>query len=102
MAKNDTSAYKSFDDVTSRLDEIVEAVRGKDTSLERSLDLFDEAISLGSCAVDLVDKVDFTPEEKARLAGGEAPSAEASSAATEAMAEESPVADDAPEAPAES
>ena len=45
------------------------AVRSKDTSLERSLDLFDEAIELGSRAVEMVDKVDFTEEEAARIAG---------------------------------
>lgn len=69
MAKVDTSTYQTFDDVTGRLDEIVESVRDKQTSLERSLDLFDEAIALGSRAVDLVDKVDFTPEELERLSG---------------------------------
>ena len=42
-------------------------MKDKDTSLERSLDLFDEAIALGSAAVDLVDTTDFTPEEEARL-----------------------------------
>lgn len=55
MAKIDTSAYRSFDEITGRLDEIVGQVRSKDTSLERSLDLFDEAIALGSKAVDMVD-----------------------------------------------
>lgn len=33
-------------------------MRQKDTSLERSLDLFDEAIALGSKAVDMVDAQD--------------------------------------------
>lgn len=68
MTKPDTTAYKDFGEVSDRLDGIVEQVRDKDTSLERSLDLFDEAIALGSRAVDLVDKVEFTDEEKARLA----------------------------------
>ena len=57
----------SFDDITSRLDEIVDAVRDKHTSLERSLDLFDEAIALGSKAVDMVDSVEFTEAEAAVL-----------------------------------
>ena len=43
-------------------------MRAKDISLERSLDLFDEAIALGSKAVDMVDATDFSPEEEARLA----------------------------------
>lgn len=65
--KPDVSAYKSFDQIVKRMDEIVDQVRGKDTSLERSLDLFDEAIALGSKAVDLVDATDFSPAELARL-----------------------------------
>ncbi|WP_035425397.1 exodeoxyribonuclease VII small subunit [Atopobium fossor] len=67
MARVDTSTYKSFDDIVGRLDEIVGVVRDKDTSLERSLDLFEEAISLGSKAVDMVDKVDFTAQELAQM-----------------------------------
>lgn len=62
MAKVDVSAYKTFDDITERLDQIVGDVRDKGTSLERSLDLFDEAIALGSKAVEMVDKVDFSPQ----------------------------------------
>ena len=41
-------AEGTFDDITERLDQIIAQVRSKDTSLERSLDLFDEAIELGS------------------------------------------------------
>ena len=65
-SKPDTSSYERFSDVTDRLDEIVAAVRDKGTSLERSLDLFDEAIALGTRAVDLVDKAAFSPEERER------------------------------------
>lgn len=65
--KPEASGYENFSDVTVRLDEIVTAVRNKDTSLERSLDLFDEAIALGTRAVDLVDKAAFSSEEKERL-----------------------------------
>ncbi len=67
MAKPDTSAYRTFDQITDRLDDIVSQVRGKDISLEHSLDLFDEAIALGSKAVEMVDTTEFTPEEEARL-----------------------------------
>ena len=69
--KPDVSAYKDFDQITARLDEIVGQVRDKDTSLERSLDLFDEAIALGSKAVDLVDTTDFTPAERERMRAAE-------------------------------
>ncbi len=67
MARVDTSKYQSFPQITERLDDIVAQVRDKDISLERSLDLFDEAIALGSKAVDMVDATDFSPEEAAQL-----------------------------------
>ena len=67
MAKVDASGYQTFGDIAERLDVIVSEVRDKDVSLERSLDLFDEAIALGSKAVSLVDTTDFSPEEEARL-----------------------------------
>lgn len=54
---------RTFDDVADRLDQILAAVRSKDTSLERSLDLFDEAIKLGSQAVDMVDHFELSPRE---------------------------------------
>ena len=76
---------KSFGEITERLDEIVSTVRAKDTSLERSLDLFDEAIALGSKAVELVDKLEFTPEEEAQLKGA---AAEDESASAPVEAEE--------------
>lgn len=86
MARIDTSSYKTFSEVTDRLDEIVKAVRDKDASLERSLDLFDEAIALGSKAVEMVDRVEFSEEERKQLAG-------------EAPAEEDKAPSDEPDAP---
>lgn len=68
MAKKvDVSEYRTFAQISDRLDTIVDAVRAKDISLERSLDLFDEAIALGSKAVDMVDTTNFTPSELERL-----------------------------------
>ena len=78
MRRPDTSAYTTFDEITTRLDEIIGQVRDKDTSLERSLDLFDEAIALGSKAVDLVDTTEFSPEEEALLDAAAATGAEVS------------------------
>lgn len=72
MARVDVSQYQTFGQINERLDELVGQVRDKDVSLERSLDLFDEAIALGSKAVSLVDATDFSPEEEARLADAEA------------------------------
>lgn len=67
------STRHTFDDITARLDEIIGQVRSKDTSLEKSLDLFDEAISLGSKAVDLVDSFDMSPREAEALEQGADP-----------------------------
>lgn len=58
----------TFDDLTDRLDEIISTVRSKDTPLERCLDLFDEAISLGSKAVDMVDTFELSPREAEQFA----------------------------------
>ena len=83
MAKIDTSEYQSFGLITARLDSIVDQVRDKNVSLEHSLDLFDEAIALGSKAVNMVDTTEFTPEEEERLvqaqAAGDASNEEAAS-----------------------
>ena len=38
--------YETFSEVRARLDEIVTQVRKKDLSLEKSLDLYEEAIKL--------------------------------------------------------
>lgn len=57
-------SVRNFDEISDRLDQIIATVRSKDTSLERSLDLFDEAIELGSRAVDMVDKFELTPRER--------------------------------------
>ena len=83
MAKIDTSEYQSFDQITARLDSIVDQVRDNNVSLEHSLELFDEAIALGSKAVNMVDSTEFTPEEEERLvqaqAAGDASNEEAAS-----------------------
>ena len=43
--------------------EIVSQVRSKDVSLEKSLDLYEEAIRLGNRAAELIDKPDYTAAE---------------------------------------
>lgn len=89
MAKIDTSEYQSFDQITARLDSIVDQVRDKNVSLEHSLDLFDEAIALGSKAVNLVDTTEFTPEEEERLVQAQAAEDAADAeGATEATSDE--------------
>lgn len=78
MARIDTSAYTDFEQISARLDQIVGQVKDKNVSLERSLDLFDEAIALGSKAVDMVDTAEVTPSEES--------AAEADSSGAEAVA----------------
>ncbi len=96
MARPDVSKYQTFEQITGRLDSIVDQVRDKDVSLERSLDLFDEAIALGSKAVELVDATDFSPEEEAQMAERAERDAEAATAevpVSEAAGEEGPASD---------
>ena len=57
--------YGTFAEVRARLDEILVEVRKKDLSLEKSLDLYEEAIKLGNRCAELVDKPDFSEEEAA-------------------------------------
>lgn len=64
MARVDVSDYTTFDQITDRLDQIVSQVKSKDTSIEHSLELFDEAIALGSKAVDMVDTAPLGDAEK--------------------------------------
>lgn len=80
-----THAYEHFSDITHRLDEIASAVKSKDISLEATLDLFDEAIALGTRAVTLVDvpkdlddaAVDASTSENAEKTAPDADAADA-------------------------
>lgn len=63
MSGTSASSTLTFQEITTRLDEIVHEVRDKQSSLEHSLDLFDEAIALGSQAIALVDSPEFSEEE---------------------------------------
>ena len=56
------SDYQTFGEVRARLDEIVVAVRDKNLSLEKSLDLYEEAIELGNRCAELVDRPDYTAD----------------------------------------
>ena len=89
--------YATFGELRARLDEIVVEVRNKDTSLERSLDLYEEAIKLGNRCAELVDKPDYTDEEARaaheamdEAAPAVAISGEAAEPAEQATADEAP------------
>jgi exodeoxyribonuclease VII small subunit len=46
-----------------RLEEIVTQVKAKDMPLEKSLDLYEEALRLGSACAEIIDHTDFSVEE---------------------------------------
>lgn len=75
-AGDEASQPETFSEIADRLDEIVRQVRDKSVSLERSLDLFDEAIALGSKAIDMVDTAEVTGEERAAAERGSTPGGE--------------------------
>ena len=54
----------SFDDIKSRLDEIVEAVNADDISLDEALDLYEEAVNLGMRASELIEEGEEEKEEE--------------------------------------
>jgi exodeoxyribonuclease VII small subunit len=64
---------RTFAQARERLEAIVGQVKGNDTPLEKSLDLYEEAIRVGNRCSDLIDNVDFTAEEVAVLRSGEVP-----------------------------
>lgn len=69
-----SSDPQNFSEARARLEEIVDQVRAKDVSLERSLDLFDEAIKLGNNCFELIDRVDFSQTEAASDEAADFPS----------------------------
>ena len=95
------SSHSRLADIGARLDEIAKQVKSKNTSLDECLDLFDEAIALGSSAVDLVDSlrdIDFDEEDEAASEDDPASAEEAASAAEAAPT--APEDNAAPAAPA--
>ena len=57
---NDTNSYTQQKE---RLEEIVLQIRAKDVPLEKSLDLYDEALAIGTRCVEQLERTDFTAEE---------------------------------------
>jgi len=85
---------QSYTDAKTRLDEIVKQVRGKDVSLERSLDLLEEGVKLANQCTELIDQTRWDedlPDEDESEAEGEGEGAEApQDAAAEAEPEPEP------------
>lgn len=53
----------SYSRERERLEEIVIQTRAKDVPLEKSLDLYDEALAIGARCVEQLEQSDFTSEE---------------------------------------
>jgi exodeoxyribonuclease VII small subunit len=53
----------SYTRTRERLEEIVTQVKAKDMPLEKSLDLYEEALRLGSACAEMIDRTDFSAEE---------------------------------------
>ncbi|MDR2586970.1 MAG: exodeoxyribonuclease VII small subunit [Coriobacteriales bacterium] len=64
----------SYGRARERLEEIVAQVRAKDISLEKSLDLYEEALRLGSTCAEMIDRTDFSVEELEAVARASADS----------------------------
>jgi len=60
MADNTMNSYSQQKE---RLEEIVIQIRAKDLPLEKSLDLYDEALAIGTRCVERLEQTDFTAEE---------------------------------------
>ena len=53
----------SFSKTRQRLEEIVIQIKARDLPLEKSLDLYEEALRLGSECAEMIDRTDFSLEE---------------------------------------
>lgn len=63
MSQDIQDVTSGFEKSKERLEEIVSQVRAKDIPLAQSLDLFEEAIALGTKCASLIDNSDFSLAE---------------------------------------
>lgn len=61
------SSYDTFDDLKVRLDEIVGAVQDESLPLDKALALYEEAVSLGLRASDLLEENIETQRESEKI-----------------------------------
>jgi exodeoxyribonuclease VII small subunit len=61
----------SYDRTRERLEEIVAQVKAKDVPLEKSLELYEEALRLGNRCAEMIDRTDFSAEELERASARE-------------------------------
>jgi exodeoxyribonuclease VII small subunit len=69
MIVTQTSEYASYQDAKERLDQIVSDVRGKDISLEESLDLLEEGVALANKCTELIDIASWSKAEQGIVVG---------------------------------
>ena len=60
---NNAQDMQDFESVQARLDEIVRTVADEDLPLDAALDLYEEAVSLGMRASDLLEEGIVVPED---------------------------------------
>ena len=60
---NNAQDMQDFEAVQARLDEIVRTVADEDLPLDAALDLYEEAVSLGMRASDLLEEGIVVPED---------------------------------------
>ena len=72
MSQDIQDVTSGFEKSKERLEEIVSQVRAKDIPLAQSLDLFEEAIALGTKCASLIDNSDFSLAELGLLGDEEA------------------------------
>lgn len=68
--KNDKDLHREaqdFQGILNRLQEITTEVEAKDTALETSMDLLNEAVELGTRATQIIDDENLSEEEKQKL-----------------------------------
>lgn len=85
----------SFTAAKARLEEIVDQVRKKDTSLEKSLDLLEEGVRLANACTEMIDSAEKAPAS-AGVTGGEDTEAESVLPVQPGLAEAVPTSEDAP------
>ncbi|MDR3316278.1 MAG: exodeoxyribonuclease VII small subunit [Coriobacteriales bacterium] len=66
---------ETYGRLRERLEEIAAQIKSKDVPLEKSLDLYEEALRIGGQCAEMIDRTDFSPEELESLNSETSPDA---------------------------
>jgi len=66
---------ETYGRLRERLEEIAAQIKSKDVPLEKSLDLYEEALRIGGQCAEMIDRTDFSPEELESLSSETSPDA---------------------------